>query len=101
MRIYGKVASIAACFGVFILIYLWVSHPADGPLLKEFAEDGKAEDANFGRQQQQQQQQRRDDAAKLVRKQAAAGVGVRTEELLKRRKDGKTTKRGVGLRAKR
>lgn len=109
MRIRGKVAAIAVCLGVFLLFYFWGPNAADGPLLKEVAEDEKAAAAVDGNsatqppppQQQQQQEQRRDAAAKLARKQpaAAAGVGVRTEELLKRRKEGKATNRGV--RAKR
>lgn len=103
MRIHGKVASLAVCFGVFLLLYLWGSHPADGPLLKEVAEDEKAADGNSAATPPPPppQGQRRDDAAKLARKQAAAGVGMRTEELLRRRKEGKTTNRGVGVRAKR
>ncbi|XP_075871816.1 glucoside xylosyltransferase 2 [Nelusetta ayraudi] len=117
MRIHGKVAAIAVCFGVFLLLYFWGGNAEDGPLLKEVAEDEKAaaaaaaaEDGNSATQpqpqpQQQQQQpqgQRRDVAAKLARKEpaAAAGVGVRTEELLKRRKEGRATNRGVGVRAK-
>lgn len=109
MRIHGKVAAIAVCFGVFLLLYLWGGNAADGPLLKEVAEDEKAAAADGNsatppplpqqQQQQGQQGQRRDVAAKLARKQPA--VGVRTEELLKRRKEGKAANLGVGVRAKR
>lgn len=108
MRNRGKVAAIALCFGVLLLLYLWGPNAAaDGPLLKEVAEEEKAAAAapdghsTMQPPPRQQQEQRRDVAAKLARKQpaAAAGVGVRTEELLKRRKEGKATNRGV--RAKR
>lgn len=110
MRIHGKVAVIAVCFGVFLLLYFWGGNAADGPLLKEVTEDGKGEDGNSAsprppppqpQEPQEPQEPRRDVAAKFTKKQSAAGVGVRTEELLKRRKEGRATNRGVGVRAKR
>lgn len=104
MRIHGKVAVIAVCFGVFLLLYFWGGNAADGPLLKEVAEDRKGEDGNSASPRPpppQPQEPRRDVAAKFTKKQSAAGVGVRTEELLKRRKEGRATNRGVGVRAKR
>lgn len=39
MRIHGRVVAIAACFGVFLLLYFWGGNAADDPLLKEVGED--------------------------------------------------------------
>lgn len=95
MRIHGKVVVIAVCFGVFLLLYFLGGNGADDPLLKEVVEE-EEEDGNSS---PSPSGLGRDVASKFAKK-PPAGVGVRTEELLKRRKEGKATNRGASVRAK-
>lgn len=95
MRIHGKVVVIAVCFGVFLLLYFLGGNGADDPLLKEVVEE-EEEDGNSSPSPSGLV---RDVASKFAKK-PPAGVGVRTEELLKTRKEGKATNRGASVRAK-
>lgn len=95
MRIHCKVVVIAVCFGVFLLLYFLGGNAADDPLLKEVV-DKKETDGNSS---PSPAEHRRDVATKFAKK-AAAGVGVRTEELLKRRKEGRASNRGAKVNPK-
>lgn len=95
MRIHGKVVVIAVCFGVFLLLYFLGGNAADDPLLKEVVEE-EEEDSNYS---PSPSELGRDVASKFAKK-PSAGVGVRTEELLKRRKEGRAINRGASVHAK-
>ncbi|XP_068598828.1 glucoside xylosyltransferase 2 [Brachionichthys hirsutus] len=101
MRVRGRVAAIAACFGVFLLLYFWGGNAADDPPLKGVEED-EEEDGNSSSSSSSSSPSRtelkRDVAAKFARK-PPAGVGVRTEELLRRGRGGKAARRGERARA--
>ncbi|XP_070758502.1 glucoside xylosyltransferase 2 [Enoplosus armatus] len=96
MRIHGKVAVIAVCFGVFLLLYFLGGNAADDPLLKEVVEEEEEEDGNSS---PSPPELGRDVAAKFAKK-SPAGVGVRAEEPLKRRKEGRAINRGASVNAK-
>lgn len=95
MRIHGKVVVIAVCFGVFLLLYFLGGNAADDPLFKEVVEE-EEEDSNYS---PSPSEVGRDVASKFAKK-PSAGVGVRTEELLKRRKEGRAINRGASVHAK-
>lgn len=96
MRIHGKVAAIAVCFGVFLLLYFWGGNAADDPLLKEVV-DGEEEDSSNS--SPPPSELGRDVAPKFAKK-PPAGVALRTGELLKRRREGKAMNRGASAKAK-
>ncbi|XP_073323854.1 glucoside xylosyltransferase 2 isoform X1 [Pagrus major] len=98
MRFHGKVVVIAVCLGVFLLLYFWGGNAADDPLLREVVEEEEEEDGNSS---PSPSEHGRDVAAKFARKkQPSAGVGVRAEQLLGRRKEGRAVNRGAGVNAK-
>lgn len=94
MRIHCKVVVIAVCFGVFLLLYFLGGNAADDPLLKEVV---KEEDSNSS---PSPPELGRDVAPKFARK-SFARAGVRAEEPLMGRKEGKTINRGASVNAKR
>ncbi|XP_068172227.1 glucoside xylosyltransferase 2 [Antennarius striatus] len=96
MRIHGKVVVIAVCLGVFLLLYFWGGNAADDPLLKEVEEE-EEEESNSSPPPPTELQ--RYVAAKFAKK-PAAGVGERTDELLRRGREGKKTKKGGKPNAK-
>lgn len=88
MRIHGKVAAIAVCLGLFLLLYFWGGSGAEGPLPKQVAGEerkgvGNSPPSPIGR----------DVAAKFSKKPSAGGV-LRTEETPKRRREAKASGRG-------
>ncbi|XP_028262075.1 glucoside xylosyltransferase 2 [Parambassis ranga] len=92
MRIHCKVVVIAVCFGVFLLLYFLGGNAADDPLLKEVGREQKDSSSSplpFGR----------DVVAKFARK-SSSGVGVRPEEPLRGRKEGKAINRGASVNVK-
>ncbi|KAE8297958.1 Glucoside xylosyltransferase 2 [Larimichthys crocea] len=95
MRIHGKVVVIAVCFGVFLLLYFLGGNAADDPLLKQVVEEEEEEDGSNSTPSPSELG--RDVAAKFAKK---APVGVRAEEPLKRRKEGKAINRGASVNAK-
>lgn len=97
MRIHGKVVVIAVCFGVFLLLYFLGGNAADDPLLKEVVEEEEVEDSNSS---PSPSELGRDVAAKFKKK-PPTEVGVRAEEPLKKRKEGKAIKKGASVNAKR
>lgn len=96
MRIHCKVVVIAVCFGVFLLLYFLGGNAADDPLLKEVVE----EEEEDGKSSPSPRELGRDVAAKFARK-SSSGVGVRAEETLGGRKEGKAISRGASVNAKR
>nr|XP_046240729.1 glucoside xylosyltransferase 2 [Scatophagus argus] len=97
MRIHGKIVVIAVCFGVFLLLYFLGGNAADDPLLKEVVEEEEEEDGNSSRSLSELG---RDVVAAKFAKKPAAGVGARTEELLRRRKAERAINRGASVNAK-
>ncbi|GAA6233406.1 glucoside xylosyltransferase 2 [Lates japonicus] len=95
MRIHCKVVVIAVCFGVFLLLYFLGGNAADDPLLKEVVE----EEEEDGKSSPSPRELGRDVAAKFARK-SSTGVGVRAEETLGGRKEGKAISRGASVNAK-
>lgn len=90
MRIHGKVAVIAVCFGLFLLLYFWGGNGAEDPLPKQVVGE---EEKKVGNSPPSPSVIGRDVAAKFSKK-PSTGAGLRTQELLKRRKEGKATGRG-------
>lgn len=99
MRIHGKIVVIAVCFGVFLLLYFWGGNAADDPLLKQVVEEEEEEDGS-NNSTPSPSELGRDVAVKFAKK-APAVVGVRAEEPLKRRKEGKAINRGASVNSKR
>ncbi|KAG7214581.1 hypothetical protein INR49_022975 [Caranx melampygus] len=97
MRIHCKVVVIALCFGVFLLLYFLGGNAADDPLLKEVVDDD--EEGSRKSFPTSPPKLGRDVASKFVRK-SSAGVGVRAEEPLRGRKEGKAINRGASVNAK-
>lgn len=97
MRIHGKVVVIAVCLGVFLLLYFWGGNAADDPLLKEVVEEEEEDSRNSS---PSPSVLGRDVAANFAKK-PSVGVGVRAEEPLKRRKDGRAIISGASVNAKR
>lgn len=93
MRIRGKIAVIAVCFGVFLLLYFLGGNTADDPLLKEVEEEQRDNTSPAP------PVLRRDVAAKFTKK-PPAGADVRAGKLLGRRKAGKATSRGASVAVK-
>lgn len=90
MRIHGKVAVIAVCFGLFLLLYFWGGNGAEDPLPKQVVGEAKEE---VGNSSPSPSVSGRDVAAKFSKK-PTSGVVLDTEELPKRRKEGKASRRG-------
>lgn len=90
MRIHGKVAVIAVCFGLFLLLYFWGGNGAEDPLPKQVAGEEKKE---VGNSPPSPSVIRRDVAAKFS-KNPPTGVVLRPEGALKRRKEAKASSRG-------
>lgn len=90
MRIHGKVAVIAVCFGLFLLLYFWGGNGAEDPLPKQVAGEEKKE---VGNSSPSPSVIGRDVAAKFSKK-PSTGMVLRTEETLKRRKEAKASSRG-------
>lgn len=90
MRIYGKVAVIAVCFGLFLLLYFWGGNGAEDPLPKQVAGEEKKE---VGNSSPSPSVIGRDVAAKFSKKPSTV-VGLPPEELPKRRKEGNASSRG-------
>ncbi|XP_029681911.1 glucoside xylosyltransferase 2 isoform X2 [Takifugu rubripes] len=90
MRIHGKVAVIAVCFGLFLLLYFWGGNGAEDPLPKQVAGEEKKE---VGNSSPSPSVIGRDVAAKFSKK-PSAGVVSRTEETPERRKEAKASGRG-------
>ncbi|CAI5688913.1 glucoside xylosyltransferase 2 [Oreochromis niloticus] len=98
MRIHCKVVVIAVCFGVFLLLYFWGGNAVDDPLLKEVGEEPEEQEEDSSSSQSPSQLEH-DVVAKFPRK-SPAGVGVRPEEPLKGRKQGRPISRGASVNAK-
>lgn len=94
MRIRGKIAVIAVCFGVFLLLYFLGGNAADDPPLKEVGE------VRGDTVSPPPPVLRRDVAAKFTKKPPAGGGDVRAGKQLGRRKAGKATSRGASVAAK-
>uniref|UniRef100_A0A3Q4I911 Glucoside xylosyltransferase 2 n=1 Tax=Neolamprologus brichardi TaxID=32507 RepID=A0A3Q4I911_NEOBR len=90
MRIHCKVVVIAVCFGVFLLLYFLGGNAADDPLLKEVGEEPEEDSSSS----QSPSLLEHNVVAKFPRK-SPAGVGVRPEEPLKGRKQGRPISRGA------
>ncbi|KAL3977768.1 nuclear receptor co-repressor 2 [Sarotherodon galilaeus] len=101
MRIHCKVVVIAVCFGVFLLLYFLGGNAVDDPLLKEVGEEPEEqeEQEEDSSSSQSPSQLEHDVVAKFPRK-SPAGVGVRPEEPLKGRKQGRPISRGASVNAK-
>ncbi|XP_063330841.1 glucoside xylosyltransferase 2 [Pelmatolapia mariae] len=98
MRIHCKVVVIAVCFGVFLLLYFLGGNAADDPLLKEVGEEPEEQEEDSSSSQSPSQLEH-NVVAKFPRK-SPAGVGVRPEEPLKGRKQGRPISRGASVNAK-
>ncbi|XP_031604380.1 glucoside xylosyltransferase 2 [Oreochromis aureus] len=98
MRIHCKVVVIAVCFGVFLLLYFLGGNAVDDPLLKEVGEEQEEQEEDSSSSQSPSQLEH-DVVAKFPRK-SPAGVGVRPEEPLKGRKQGRPISRGASVNAK-
>uniref|UniRef100_UPI0037E9A55E glucoside xylosyltransferase 2 isoform X1 n=1 Tax=Semicossyphus pulcher TaxID=241346 RepID=UPI0037E9A55E len=96
MRIHGKVAAIAACFGIFLLLYFLGGNTAEDPRLKVLAEKGEEADSNYF---PSPSETKRDVEAKFARK-VPAGVVARLEEPLGGREKSKTINRDASINAK-
>lgn len=90
---------IAVCFGVFLLLYFLGGNAADDPLLKEVGEEPEEQEEDSSSSQSPSQLEH-NVVAKFPRK-SPAGVGVRPEEPLKGRKQGRPISRGASVNVKR
>ncbi|XP_047188797.1 glucoside xylosyltransferase 2 isoform X2 [Scophthalmus maximus] len=103
MRIHGKVAVIAVCFGVFLLLYFWGGNAADDPLPREVAEErerqGEEEEAEDRKSSPVPAELRRDVAPKFAPR-ASTGVGVRPEQPPGGRKRPRAINRGASVNVK-
>ncbi|XP_069570577.1 glucoside xylosyltransferase 2 [Brachyistius frenatus] len=99
MRIYGKIVVITLCFGVFLLLYFLGGNAADDPLLKEVGEEHQEEEEEDSKSSPSHLEFGRGVVAKLARK-SSAGVGVRPEEPLRGRKEGRAINRRASVNAK-
>lgn len=91
MRIHGKVAVIAVCFGLFLLLYFWGGNGAEeDPLQKQVVGEAKEE---VGNSSPSPSVSGRDVAAKFSKK-PSGGVASATQELPKRRKEARASSRG-------
>ncbi|CAF96917.1 unnamed protein product [Tetraodon nigroviridis] len=89
MRIHGKVAAIAVCFGLFLLLYFWGGSGAEDPLPRQVV--GEAKEV-VGNSSPSPSVSGRNVAAKFSKK-PSGGVVLGTGELPKRRKQEKASSR--------